>query len=316
MANASKKEVNEKENIIEVKEIKMEEKECFVIMPIGDHASHQKGHFKRVYEDILKPAIEEAGFIAYRADDNGGSQNIQIDIIKKIIEAPMAVCDLSTRNPNVLFELGVRQAFDKPVALIQEIGTERIFDISNFNTIDYRSERIYHEVIEDRRKITSLIYDTYRKHSEGVGVNSIIKLISAVNAAKISDKDDSTESLIKMMFNEVNTLSRQMQFIQRNNEYKLYIEPDKNVNIKRNYDLITQLKIYEKTYRIMKNNASDASLEDNLKSFADLKDDIISFYKTIDKRKMTMAEFKVFDRVLDIVNEIEDKINNKDFSMA
>ena len=54
------------------------------------------------------------------------------------------------KNPNVLFELGIRQAFDLPVVLIQEENTPRIFDISSINTLDYRKELIYREVIEDR----------------------------------------------------------------------------------------------------------------------------------------------------------------------
>lgn len=211
-----KSEKEDSKEIIEAKEIETEKKECFVIMPIGDHPSHSKGHFKRVYEDILKPAIISAGFEPFRADDGGGSQNIQIDIIKKIIEAPMAICDLSTRNPNVLFELGVRQAFDMPVALIQEEGTERIFDINTFNTLDYRSQRIYHEVMEDRRIIERLISETYRKHNEGDGVNSIIRLIPSVNPAKIKSEEMRSDELIKVIYNQLNALTGEVRNIKMN----------------------------------------------------------------------------------------------------
>ncbi|MGN6898239.1 hypothetical protein ACTHT1_12455, partial [Neisseria sp. P0015.S002] len=78
----------------------------------------------------ISPACEKSGFRACRADDVKATNLIQLDILKKLIEAPIAICDLSTRNPNVLFELGIRQAFDKPVVLIQEIGTPPIFDIT------------------------------------------------------------------------------------------------------------------------------------------------------------------------------------------
>ena len=104
------------------------QQECFVIMPISDHDGYEKGHFRRVYEDIIIPACEKSDYKAVRADEVEETDIIHLSILKKIIEAPMAICDLSTRNPNVLFELGLRQAFDKPVVLIQEKGTERIFD--------------------------------------------------------------------------------------------------------------------------------------------------------------------------------------------
>ena len=37
-------------------------KKCFVIMPISDADGYDKGHFNRVYEYLIKPACEEAGF--------------------------------------------------------------------------------------------------------------------------------------------------------------------------------------------------------------------------------------------------------------
>lgn len=201
-----------------VAEKEIEEKgemQCFVIMPIGDHPTHEKGHFSKIYRDLIKPAIENAGFKAYRADEGGGSQNIQIDVIKQIIEAPMALCDLSTRNPNVLFELGIRQAFDLPVALIQEVGTERIFDINTFNTEEYRSGRIYDEVMEDRQIISNLIKTTFKKHNDGDGVNSIIRLIPSLEKAKLSDKEINSNGMINIMFNQMNKISDEIQGLKR-----------------------------------------------------------------------------------------------------
>ncbi len=167
----------------------MKEK-CFVIMPIGELETYPENHFKHVYEDILCPAIQEAGYIPKRADEDKSSNMIQASIIRDIIEAPMAVCDLSTRNPNVLFELGIRQAFDLPVVLIQEENTPRIFDISSINTLDYRKELIYREVIEDREKIVAAIRETKDNKR---GINSIIKLLKLGNA-QIDDQNRLSEN--------------------------------------------------------------------------------------------------------------------------
>ncbi len=38
---------------------------------------------------------------------------IVIDILKKILESEFVLCDLSAKNPNVFYELGIRQAFNK-----------------------------------------------------------------------------------------------------------------------------------------------------------------------------------------------------------
>src|ERR1044072_1504133 len=93
-----------------------EKPDCFVIMPITDPDSYVKGHFQHVFDDIFSPACEKAGYRPLRADQVRQTNLIHLDVLQKLIHSPMALCDLSSRNPNVLFELGLRQAFDKPVA--------------------------------------------------------------------------------------------------------------------------------------------------------------------------------------------------------
>jgi hypothetical protein len=89
--------------------------ECFVVMPISDPDGYLPGHFRHVFDDIFAPACDKAGFRPIRADQVRETSLIHLDILQKLIKSPMALCDLSSRNPNVLFELGLRQAFDQPV---------------------------------------------------------------------------------------------------------------------------------------------------------------------------------------------------------
>ena len=79
-----------------------EKEKCFVIMPISDQGDYPKGHFQKVYEQIFVPAIEEAGYDAFRVDEDNMCTQIVEKIFKAIQECPMALCDLSNRNPNVL----------------------------------------------------------------------------------------------------------------------------------------------------------------------------------------------------------------------
>lgn len=98
-----------------------DKKECFVIMPISDAEGYDKGHFTRVYEHLVKPAVIEAGFEPMRADDTSKANFIVVDILKQILESDMAICDLSSRNPNVFYELGIRQAFNLNSCLIDRL---------------------------------------------------------------------------------------------------------------------------------------------------------------------------------------------------
>ena len=94
------------------KAVEKEKPVCFVIMPISDVHGYEPGHFGRVYEHVLKPAIVAAGYLPMRADDTIKTDYIVVGIIEKIVESEMVICDLSARNPNVMYELGIRHAFN------------------------------------------------------------------------------------------------------------------------------------------------------------------------------------------------------------
>jgi hypothetical protein len=165
-------------------------------MPIGDSEGYDNGHFKHVYENIIKPACSEAGFNAVRADDVKETNLIHLDILKKLIDAPIAICDLSTRNPNVLFELGIRQAFDKPVVLIQEKGTEKIFDIAPLRYLEYSKEMKYHDVLKSQQDLKVSLEATMKANGEAGNVNSIVKLLALNNAAMIPSLEGNSKETL------------------------------------------------------------------------------------------------------------------------
>ena len=184
-----------------------EKEKCFVIMPISDQGDYPKGHFEKVYEQIFVPAIEATGYDAFRVDEDNMCTPIVEKIFKAIQECPMALCDLSNRNPNVLYELGIRQAYDKPVVLVKDEKTERIFDVSGINTISYMSTRLYEEVLDARKRISDAIISM----KEGKQ-NSIIKVLNAQKAMVSSDsmtKEEKIEILLSGLVKDVNDLKNQ-----------------------------------------------------------------------------------------------------------
>lgn len=168
-------------------------KDCFAIMPIADVDGYPQGHFRHVYEDIIMPGCAAAGYKSIRADEVKASNLIHLDILRKLIEAPIAVCDLSSRNPNVLFELGIRQAFDKPVVLIQEKGTPRIFDIAPLRYLEYSQDMKYHEVLRTQKELAEAIQATAAADADEGNVNSIVKLLALDNAARIPELKNGKE---------------------------------------------------------------------------------------------------------------------------
>ena len=194
---------------------KGENKDCFVIMPIADCDGYEKGHFAHVYDDIIKPAIDKTEFTAIRADEVKETNFIHLDILKKLIDAPIAVCDLSTRNPNVLFELGIRQAFDKPVVLIQEKGTPKIFDIAPLRYLEYSKEMKYHEVLESQKSLQEAIEATKAAEGDSGNINSIVKLMALSSPAIIPNLDNSNKEVLALdvMRSQMNDLKMMMEMM-------------------------------------------------------------------------------------------------------
>jgi hypothetical protein len=160
------------------------DKKCFVIMPISDCDGYPSGHFKRVYDFLIAPAVKLAGFEPIRADDIMTTNYIALDILKKIIEFDMAICDLSSRNPNVLYELGIRQAFNLPVTFIKDTRTNRVFDIQGFRDVEYDESLRIDTVQEEIESISIIIKNTYENKHE---INSLVSLLG-IEPAKITDK--------------------------------------------------------------------------------------------------------------------------------
>ena len=155
-------------------------------MPISEMQPYEIGHFKRVYDFIIKPSVIKAGFKPIRADDILNTNYIAIDIIKRVVNSEMALCDLSSRNPNVLYELGIRQAFNLPVTFIRDSITSRIFDVQGLRDIEYDEKLRIDNVEAIISTIGETITNTYesRKTEE---INSLVSLLG-IQAAKISNK--------------------------------------------------------------------------------------------------------------------------------
>jgi hypothetical protein len=123
-------------------------KVCFVIMPFGERSGkYPSGFFSEVLNSLVIPAATEAGF-EVRTATRQGTEIIHATIVNEVIGADLAICDLTEHNPNVLFELGMRLAHEKPVALIHAEGTDRVFDVDNVLRVLPYSANLWRTTLE------------------------------------------------------------------------------------------------------------------------------------------------------------------------
>ena len=149
-------------------------KKCFIIMPITTPQDYinrhrDKQHFEHILDHLFLPAIEKAGLEPVKPIASG-SELINKRTIEEIERSDLALCDISTHNPNVFFELGIRTALDLPVCLVKDDLTEAIpFDTFAINHYTYRSSLSkwdYEREIEDLATHISLSYDSSHKGNE------------------------------------------------------------------------------------------------------------------------------------------------------
>lgn len=115
---------------------------AFVVMPFGKKQGFDGTliDFNVIYQDLIKPALEDAGFEPFRADEETTTGDILTDMFQELLLADLAICDLSIDNANVYYELGIRHAFRKRgVVHIQAGRAYMPFDIFNVRTIPYHT---------------------------------------------------------------------------------------------------------------------------------------------------------------------------------
>jgi len=106
-----------------------------VIAPIGDEGSEIRRRSDQVLTHIIKPAAEECGYNAIRADKISEPGIITSQVIQRLIDDDLVIADLTGRNPNVFYELAIRHMVKKPIVQIIKSGESIPFDVAPTRTI-------------------------------------------------------------------------------------------------------------------------------------------------------------------------------------
>jgi len=118
---------------------------CFVLMPFGKKSdeSGQVVDFDRVYLDIIKPAVVDAGLEPIRADEEIIGGIIHKPMFERLMMCDYAVADLTTANANVFYELGIRHGVrPHSTVLIAGSGMRLPFDVAPLRAIFYKLNRL------------------------------------------------------------------------------------------------------------------------------------------------------------------------------
>jgi hypothetical protein len=132
---------------------------CGIIMPLSDTVDYPSGHWAQVQRLIIR-AAEKAGFTSSMVSENLAEDMIQASIVRNVYHNEVVVCDVSSLNPNVMLELGLRMATLLPLVLVFDGEKDYPFDIRSILHVRYpkglnifRMEAFVEELAEKIHKV-------------------------------------------------------------------------------------------------------------------------------------------------------------------
>ena len=167
-------------------------KRCGIVMPISSIDNLDESHWIEV-RSILSEAIKSSGFEPNLVSDSDDVGIIQKRIIQNLYENPVVICDVSGKNPNVMFELGMRLAFDKPTIIVKDDETSYSFDTSPIEHLEYPRDLRFFQIIEFKKALIKKIIATVKIASDDPSHSTFLKHFGTFTSAKLDESEVSCE---------------------------------------------------------------------------------------------------------------------------
>jgi hypothetical protein len=135
--------------IFKGREFLVEKDLCFVLMPFREQ-------FFRIYNEHIKPTLEDVGLRVMKADDIFGTTEIMEDIWEHINKARIIVADVTSRNANVFYELGIAHTVGKSVIILTQNKNDVPFDLAHLRYIKYTDDNEGWNKLKSELKKTAL----------------------------------------------------------------------------------------------------------------------------------------------------------------
>lgn len=192
-------------------------KTCGIIMPIAPNPDYPTEHWKDVL-GILNEAIIKTEFEPKLVSDDVAIGLIHDRIVTNIYNNEIIVCDVSSKNPNVMFELGLRLAFDKPTIIIKDENTGYSFDTGVIEHISYPSSLRFSQIVRFQDELVKKINATYKKSQEESNFSPFLKSFGKTIKPASIQQTEIPEG--KYILNQLEALRQEMHIMrveQRNN---------------------------------------------------------------------------------------------------
>ncbi|WP_270996141.1 hypothetical protein [Listeria seeligeri] len=152
---------------------------CGLVVPISsmDDEIYTEQHWSNV-KQIIEECLQNSVKYKYEVkivSESDGVNIIQSNIIQGLYESDIIICDVSNLNPNVMFELGVRIMFDKPVIIIKDSITNFVFDVNPIEHIIYNRTLQYSDIRSFQINLLQKLECTFEEYGDEKTAPSYLK---------------------------------------------------------------------------------------------------------------------------------------------
>lgn len=198
---------------------------CGIVMPISAIDGCSENHWSDV-KTILQEAIASAGYEADIVSNAEDISVIQTRIVQNLYDKDIIVCDVSCKNANVMFELGMRLAFDKPTIIVIDDKTGFPFDTSPIEHLVYPRDLRYSKIIEFKNKLKDKIQGTIKKAQEDPSYSPFLKSFGKIKVATIEHKEGSINDVVLQRLDDMQQAIVRLQRPIRDIEFRRTQEDD------------------------------------------------------------------------------------------
>lgn len=174
---------------------------CGLVMPISATTVYSAEHWLEIKQIIIE-SLEDTKFNVELVSVSDESGIIQQRIVNNLYSSEIVVCDVSGKNPNVMFELGMRLAFDKPTIIIKDDQTNYTFDTAPIEHLEYPHDLHYQKIVKFKEDLKRKVLATHEA-SKRIDYTTFLKNFGEFRVAKIENKEVSSEEFLNKKLEDI-----------------------------------------------------------------------------------------------------------------
>ena len=189
-------------------EKKQHPKSIGLIMPLSTTDTiHTAEHWEKVRQCLSKNMFR--GCCTKMVSDLNESKMITNTIMNNLYSNDIVICDITCSNPNVMFELGIRIAFDKPLIIIKEKNDQKaVFDVSHIKYIEYPQDLNMPEMVTFFKTLKSMIQESFERQQNPKSISILQQY--GVFIKPMADGNNELMKAINFISSGLNTIETRM----------------------------------------------------------------------------------------------------------